>query len=449
MPDISRRDGLLKLAHSSGLSIIIKVANAILAYFMMIIIARATTPEHFGMFAVAFSIAVSASFISTIGQPPAIIRFWPQWMSQKGPSMARAGLKHSMAITAIGQGVAVLLLLLGGALDWVVEMPWTFGLAAATALFAFAMGWAEFASAALRAQEFVVKALAPRDVGWRSLVCLVFGFLAMAQLSLDGMTIVLAVGGMLLVFVVPQLIALVRSVHGATLDQVAKSDRKILLQASSYMWAMSILDTARNYAGIIIVSAFLGTEAAGAYFAAERTAQLLSFFLLAVNLAATPQISRYYHSNRKDMAGMIAMLCGILAGLAAWCGLLFFVLFGGKILAFFDPSYVSYLPVLLILALAQVVHASAGVAGQLLNISGHERANLVINTIFGTASVVLQVLGGLYYGPIGVATAAAGGTVCLRAAVALYAWRTLQIDPTGLSLIPRSFRFIQKSLRQT
>ena len=84
-----------------------------------------------------------------------------------------------------------------------------------------------------------------------------------------------------------------------------------------------------------------------------------------------------------------------------------------------------------------------------MNVSGYERGNLVINAVIGPASIAFQVLGGLYYGPVGVAAAAAGGTVCLRAAIALYAWRKLQIDPTGLSLIPWLFRFVHKSLRQT
>lgn len=447
--DITRRDVVRRLAHSSGLSILIKVANAFLAYFMMLVIARASTPEHYGIFAVAFSIAVSASFISTVGQPRAIIRFWPQWMSQHGLVKAQAGLKLSMAVTAIGLGATVLLVLLGGALDLVVDMPWSFGIAAATALFAFAMGWAEFSSAGLRAQEYVVMALAPRDIGWRALVCLLFGGAAMAGLLLDGKTIVLIVGGTLLVIVAPQVAVLVRSFGGASLAHVTKPERKLFLRASSFMWAMNTLDTVRNYAGIIIVSAFLGTEAAGAYFAAERTAHLLSFFLLAVNLAAAPQISKHYHFDRKDMVKVIAMLCGITAGLAASAGLLFFVFFGEDILAFFDPTYASYLPVLFILALGQLVHASTGVAGLLLTISGHERENLIINAFIGTASIASQVLGGLYYGPVGVAVTAAGGTVCLRMAIALYAWRKLQIDPTGLSLIPRSLRYVHKSLRQT
>lgn len=449
MPDHTRRDVVRQLAHSSGWSILIKVANGFLAYFMMVLIARDATPEQYGIFAVAFSIAVSVSFISTVGQPRAIIRYWPQWMSQHGPLKARAALKLSMAITALGLGATVLVMVLGGALDFIFDMPWTFGLAVATALFAFAMGWAEFSSAGLRAQDFVVSALAPRDVGWRALVCLIFGGAALADRKFDGMTIVLVVAGLLVVFVFPQVVALIRSTQGSSFAQLTKADRRLFFRSSVFMWGMNTLDTARNYAGIIIVSAFLGAEAAGGYFAAERTATLLSFILLAVNLAAAPQISKHYHSGRTDMVRIIVMLCGMTAGLAASAGLLIFVFFGDDILAIFNPIYVSYVPVLYILALGQLVQASTGVAGFLLTMSGYERENLIINLCIGTASVASQVIGGLYYGPIGVASAAAGGTVCLRLTVALYAWRKLRIDATGISLIPRSLRSVHKLLRQS
>jgi O-antigen/teichoic acid export membrane protein len=449
MSDITRREVARQLVHSSGLSILIKVANGFLAYLMMVLIARASTPEQYGVFAVAFSIAVSASFISTAGQPRAIIRYWQQWMSQQGPSKARAALKFSMIITTLGLGATVLIMALGGALDFILEMPWTFGLAMATALFAFAMGWAEFSSAGLRAQEFVVRALAPRDVGWRALVCLIFGGAALANIRFDGITIVLIMAGVLAVFVSPQVIALIRSTQGTSLAQLTTADRKLFLRSSFFMWGMYALDTARNYAGIIIVSAFLGTGAAGGYFAAERTANLLSFILLAVNLAAAPHISKHYHSGRSDMVMIIVMICGLTAGLAASVGLLFFIFLGDNILAVFNPTYVSYVPVLYILAIGQLVQASTGVAGLLLTMSGHERENLYINLCIGAAGITLQVVGGFLFGPIGVATAAAAGTICLRVTVTRYARRKLQIDATGISSIPRTLRSVHKLLRQS
>jgi O-antigen/teichoic acid export membrane protein len=278
MLDVTPRDLVQQLIRKGGLSILIKVANAGLAYAMLLAIARIATAEQYGIFAVAFSVAVSVSFVCTVGQPQAILRFWPQWMSQNEPLKARAVLKLSMILTGVGLSTAVVLMLLGGALDLVVDVPWTFGVAAATALFGFAMGWAEFSAAGLRAQEYLVRAQAPRDIGWRVLVCLLFGGAILTGTSFDAETIVLAVAGILLVMVLPQAVALVRSLKGASLKNLRDQERKLILRSTLILWVMSALGAARNYAGIIIVSTFLGAEAAGAFFVADRTANLLAFF---------------------------------------------------------------------------------------------------------------------------------------------------------------------------
>ncbi len=123
MLDVTPRDLVQQLIRKGGLSILIKVANAGLAYAMLLAIARVATAEQYGIFAVAFSVAVSVSFVCTVGQPQAILRFWPQWMSQNEPLKARAVLKLSMILTGVGLSTAVVLMLLGGALDLVVDVP--------------------------------------------------------------------------------------------------------------------------------------------------------------------------------------------------------------------------------------------------------------------------------------------------------------------------------------
>ncbi len=452
MSNVTPRDLVQQLVRGGGISILIKVANAGLAYLTLLIIARITTAEQYGIFAVAFSVAVSVSLVCTVGQAHTILRFWPQWMSQNNPLKARAALKLSMILTAVGLSTTVIFMLLGGALDLIVDLPWSFGIVAAAALFGFAMGWAEFSAAGLRAQEYIVRAQAPRDIGWRILVCLMFGGAVMTGTSFDAETIVLAIAGILAVIVLPQAVALVRSIKGASLDNLLDQDRKLFRRFSLNMWALAALGAARTYAGVIIVSAFLGTEAAGAYFVADRTANLLSFILLAINMVAAPLISKYYHADRLDMVRLIVGLSGIVGGLSGLSGLLFIAFFGAEILALFDPNYAQYLPVLLILAFGLFVRTATGPSALVLMMTGHERVNLILLLIIAPASLALQVVGGFYFGSIGVAIAAAGGIICIRSAATLYAWRLLGIDSTGISLIVRPllrYRYRRKVARET
>ena len=114
---VTPRDLVQQLIKGGGISILIKVASAGLAYLMLLVIARVATAEQYGIFAVAFTVAVSVSLVCTVGQPQAILRFWPQWMSQNKPLKARAALKLGMILTTLGLSTAVVLMLLGGALE--------------------------------------------------------------------------------------------------------------------------------------------------------------------------------------------------------------------------------------------------------------------------------------------------------------------------------------------
>ncbi len=217
---VTRRDVVRQLTKSGGISILIKAANGVLAYVMLLAIARSATAEQYGIFAVAFAVAMTVASIALLGQPMTVMRFWPQWMGQNEPLKARAVLRRSMILAALGLGAAVMLMLLGGALDLIVKMPWSFSLAAATALFAFAFGWAEFSSAGLRAQGFVVRALAPRDIAWRIGVCAIFGGAALAGRSFDAVSVVLAIASILLAVVFPQIMMLLRSSMGAAVEHL-------------------------------------------------------------------------------------------------------------------------------------------------------------------------------------------------------------------------------------
>jgi O-antigen/teichoic acid export membrane protein len=431
---ISRRDVVRQLAQSSVISILIKVANGALAYVMLLAIARVATSEQYGIFAVSFSVTVSVSLLATLGQPWVVTRFWPQWIGQNEPLKARAALRLSMITTALGLGAAVILLLLAGALGLIVELPWSFSIAAATALFTLAFGWSTFSSTGLRAQGFVVKALAPRDIAWRIGVCAVFGGAALAGRSFDAVSIVLAVAGILLVVIFPQIMMLHRSSKGATAENLSTTDRTILSRFSLTMCASAAVNLARGHGGVIIVSAFLGAETAGAYFVADRTANLLSFLLLAVNLVSGPLISQYYHSDRKDLVRIIVGLSGLMSGFTALTGLIFFFFFGTEVLALFNPLYGTFLPILLILCCGQFFIAATGPVGNLLNLSGYQRPFLILNLSVGIVTIALQAIGGFYYGAIGVASGMTAGIVVGSLAAHQYAWRTLGIDSSGLSL---------------
>ena len=443
---LTPRDIIGQLARGGGLSIVIKIANGILAYAMLLIVARVTTAEQYGVLAIVFSIAMSASFAAALGQPWAVNRFWPQWMVQDAPMKARAFLRLSILTTTTGMAIAFALMLLIGALGQLAGSPWSFATCAAAGLFTLALGWAEFAAAGLRAQGHIVFSLFPRDIAWRLAICGFFGLGVLSGQDYRADYVVLVMSGVLILMISPQVFILVRSSLGARGVRLSYQDRKVITRYSVVNWLATIADLAKNYAGVLIVSAYLGAESAGAYFAAERTANMLLFVLLAINLVAMPQISRYFHSGRGDLVRLIIGYCGLAAGLTALAGLLLFFLLGAKILAFFNPVYEEYLPILLILCLGQFLLAAAGPVGPLLKMSGHEQIDLVVIVATGFASVVLQALAGLYWGAMGVAIAAAAGNAATGVISVAFARRKLGMDPTMLALPLQFFCGIARTL---
>jgi len=445
-PGPTPRDVVFGLMRTGGASVAIKVSNGILAYVMLLVIARASSIEQYGIFAVAFSVAMSGSYISTLAQPWAVTLFWPQWMGQEKPLRARTALRLSFLVTGLGVLGAGVLLVMAGTLNLVAQMPWSFGVAAATALLTMVLACAEFSSAGLRAQGYVVLALAPRDIVWRFLICALFGGAALAGMSVDAEIIVLVVAGILGLVISPQLAMLWRSTEALTEQNLPKTDRTFLSRYSLVIWSTHTFKLIRDYAGVVIVSIYLGAEAAGAYFVADRTAFFLSFLLLAINLVSAPLISRYFHTGRKELVKLIVGLSGLVAGVTAFIGLMFFLFFGAEILSFFNAAYSGYLPILLILCFAQFIAAASGPVSALLTLSGHEMVDLALAVAFGTIGVGLQLLAGLYWGPVGVAVAAGAATILVHVIAVGFAWRILRIDTTGISLAVQFLRKLTGSV---
>jgi O-antigen/teichoic acid export membrane protein len=226
-------------------------------------------------------------------------------------------------------------------------------------------------------------------------------------------------------------------------------DRRTVLRFSLTVWATTSLQWLIDYGGVVIVSAYLGAEAAGGYFTAVRTAYLLSFFLLSIGMIMAPQISRHYHSDRKDLVEIIVGITGLVAGTTALAGIVFFFFFGDRILSLFNPEYgVRFFSVLLIISVSQFFSAMTGPVAMMLTMSGHQQVNFIVGICVGGTCIVAQLVGGYYYGAIGVATATAAAAIFTSIIKVIYVWRVLEIDPSGISVTGMALRRFRATLRK-
>jgi O-antigen/teichoic acid export membrane protein len=179
------------------------------------------------------------------------------------------------------------------------------------------------------------------------------------------------------------------------------------------------------------------TEESGAYFAALRTASLLSLLLLAGNLAAAPLMSSQYHAN--DLSGLrkTVQLVSAGIGLPTLLGLGFLALIGRWLLALFDPSFVAAYDVLLIIGAGYAFDAAAGPTAYLLQMTGHERAYLKTIACSYVLVLIAQLIFIPRFGLYGAAIPNALGMM-FTAAICVYLNRKyLGIDPSIIGLLRR------------
>ena len=417
---------LLRTTLIAGL---LKLAGIFLAFVFLLVAARASTDAEYGVFAAAFSLATILGFAFTGGQHLAVLRFWPALDEAQGRGAADAALRWSLRRTALACGLG------GGALALIclaaagLERPAPDIMQAPLALGAMTVAFAlsEVAQAALRARGSVVLALSGREIGWRVLA--IAGILGLGTLT--GATLLWLAAATLAVVSTAQLAGLVWTL--APDRALPPEDRQSMARTSGWLWAGATAGPLGSHCGTVVVALTLGPAAAGAYFAADRIAKLLSIALIAVNQAMAPVLSREFHAGRIEAVGRLMTLGAVMAGGIAICGGLVLAAAGPFALGLFSDSYRAAFPALAFLILGQVVNTLCGPNAMLLNMAGLEKQGTLVLGAWSVAAPALVGLGATTGGLTGAAAAAA---------VAMAGWNlnVLWICHARLGILPWSTR---------
>lgn len=413
----------------------IKVASVGLAFLFFMVLARGLDAEQYGVFAAAFSLATILGFGATIGQHTAILRFWPTFDERYGEGVAaRAALRGLLVAAAGGSAVFAAFAVLaatpieigafGG--DRVIYL-WTGAMALAFAV-------SEFAVAALRAQGSLGGALVPREIVWRLAV---IGAVLALPLPRSGAGMLALAALALLAVTLPQLAVLLRMARRHGEARIPAAERPALRRATSGLWGLSIVNQTANHGATVAVGLALGPSAAGAFFAADRLAKLLSIALVGVNQVAGPMIARSYHGGRIEEVRLLSAASSAIALAAAALGYVVFALAGDRLLALFDPAYQEAYPVLLLLGLGNLVNAGTGLNGLLLTLTGQERALSRIVAAWGLGGVAAVYVAGQFFGLTGAAVCSAGLMIGWNLAAMLKCRQVLGVDPFSPRLLAR------------
>jgi len=419
----------------------IKLAGAGLTYAMFIAIARVTDERAFGYFASAFALASLLAFAGSAGQQSAILRFWPEWEGRGDTDTARSFLLLSISVAAIGLVIVAIALCLAAYLYGLAtgDSVWL-ALGAASALLLVALGWAEVLSSALRAQGHLLLALLPKEVFWRVLAIAAAGACWLAWGHIDAVQAVLLTGMLLALVLLPQTAVLVLRAYSGPRRTLDLKQRAEFRSVTLGLWGVTALNPAIAHGVSLVVLAMLGPVEAGAFFAAQRSALLISVALAGLNQVLAPQISRAYYRDEKQKLQHFVSLAAAISGAVGLLGLIFFAIFGRLALGLFDPAFATYelWIALMVLMAGQLFNAAAGPTSILLQLTGKQHTLLKLLVVSNGLGAIVIVSMVYVAGIIGAAIGTSF-TLMVWNALAIYAARRdLGIDPSMFGLARRS-----------
>lgn len=416
----------------SGLiSLLIKVAGAGLSYIMFVAFAHMLSPDQYGVFAFSFNLAIVIAAFIGFGYSTAILRYWPKFLAQGKPERAKGAVFMGSWLTLLG---VICALLIGFGLDY-------FGghyamrnyLSVATLAATFCIG--DFAAGVLRAQNSVIGAMLPRDVIWRILAPLAALALIWLGFILNSTTAVYICALVLLALLIVQIILIKKGMEHSTGPVPAQLDWMSTRGSLLPLWGAGIVFAMIQQMDVVVVGTLLNGAETGAYFAAQKTATLLSLVLIAGGLVTAPTMAALYEKKSlRELQNLCRQLV-IAIAVATFLAFVFLGLTGSILLSFFNHSFTSAYPVLMILALSCMIDAISGPTAYLMQMTSYEKAYLKIMVVCYVLVIVLQIILIPRFGGLGAALASASGTIIWNLWSIWLLRAKAGLDPSILGLI--------------
>jgi O-antigen/teichoic acid export membrane protein len=412
------------------ISLIIKLAGAVLAYGMVVAFARFLSTEEYGRFAFGLNLAIIAAAIGGFGFSTGIMRYWPKYAVAKDGAGARGVVRLGYLACALGGiamiGIAFAVTIFSNVFS-VFELF-------AIAVLGLMISFGDYSTNLLRAQGSTLVSMLPRDVLWRILSVIVAGFVVWFGVVVSGPLALIICAAVLAMLTLWQILNVKIHMTNDIVGAGSRNDWRQLRPSLLPLWASSVVFAMIQQFDVVIVGSLLGNADAGAYFAAQKTATLLSLVLIAAGLVAAPTMAALYHSGKRtELQALCRNLAAVIAAVTI-VGFIMLIFVGQQLLAFFDPQFVSAYPILLIVAVGTMVDAIAGPNAYLMQMTSYERPYLRIMAVCYVLVLIAQFILVPLYGSIGAAIASTGGVVLWNVWAIVLLRREAGLDPSLLSL---------------
>ncbi|RIA35355.1 O-antigen/teichoic acid export membrane protein [Hephaestia caeni] len=420
-------------ALQSVFAFLIKGGAGVANYIFFALAARLAGPSAFGAFSILFSAAMIIGLAGAFGQQTFLLKEIPRTRAQ-GLQGEEAG---AYRFALLSSGIASLLgcfVFAGVSLLLPQRIPAMAIAAGATLCFLYSMS--QVTVAAMRVQDRLQLAMGTRDVLWR--------LLSIAALSIVGLF--LRPGSTVLIGVLAAMLLPITILHLGLIRKgfpMSLRDPRIVVLARPWLrmsWGLmliSVIAGADIYFYTLVIGYLVPAEEAGALFAAMKSVELLSLFLISVTLVITPELSHLLATGDREALQQKCKQAIIIQSLPTIGVSLVIIAAAPLFMWLFNPAYVAQAGVLRILALAMIVSALTGAGGMLMQLSGLHWRQVVyqgLSLLLGVVSMPFLVN---VFGLMGAALSFLIAKLVWNVLAAYTIDRHLGVDPSILGLLRR------------
>lgn len=180
-----------------------------------------------------------------------------------------------------------------------------------------------------------------------------------------------------------------------------------MFASASPLWIVLLMTELIQWTGQFVGGAYLPPEEIAQLAVAQRTAMLVSFILMAVNMVVAPRFAALHAVGDMDGLRNMALTAVRLMAMGATPVVAVMLIFPGVLMGLFGEGFSGATVLLQVLAIGQFVNVITGSVGYLLSMSGYERdlrnTLLIVAPISVAVTFVLVPL----YGALGAALSTA------------------------------------------
>ena len=365
-----------------------------LLYLVSILIARWLGPEDFGTYSVAVAIVTILASAATMGLEKLGAEELPIYSKHLKWDLYRGFLKRTTQLILI---VAIVVSILSIGMFELFELYYDRNIAHPSrwviSIFLPVMATVYFLVELMAvnnryvASMFVYRFQFPL----MNLLLLVLFYIYITEFTFTYALI--AFGGAWLICLITSIVILFRSLPKEIWSQRPEYETWVWLKGSYPFFINTLLLTARNYSGIIVLDIFHDSESiVGRYSAIAQTSLFIIIFMTTSNRYFLPKISVAIDSKDYDEINSILRSRVKMLGIICLIFILIMVFFGKDILALFNKGFIAGYPALLVLTAGTAIEVFAGISTLILQYLDNAKYAMRSYIYILTVSLILAFL---------------------------------------------------------